>query len=339
MQSLRDKLLKAGLVTEEQAQKAETTRQNDPQPRRGGDAPRRDDRPRRQGDAPRRPHGEAARPQGEVSRPQGEPAGAGTEMVIKRAPLPPRPAGEGERPPREERGFRGGPGGRGGGGGRRPGERPAAGGGGDRPIPKLPLLPGSKAAQREESRKQLEQDRKVRELVLAHQVAVDEGASVFYFMTRKKKLRRLTLTEAQAGGLERGELAIVERPDPDKIEHTLMAAEHAEQLFAIAPRAVRFFNRKDSPVGFMTDEELKAQQTREAEAEARGETGGEEDGSSQDASSQDASQDASQEGVSQDGATPGEVSAEGDGAEGGGAQDAASAPDVGPEAGGGGQPG
>lgn len=234
MQSLRDKLIKAGLVSEDQAKKVES------------------------------------------------------EVVVKRAPLPPRPPREadaraaqerparaegGGRPGRDERGGRGrgGPaaGGRPGGG--RGAERTA-----ERPIPKLPLLPGSKAAQREESRKQLEQDRRVRELVTAMQVPLEEGATVFYFMTRKKKLRRLTLTEAQAGQLERGELAVVERPDPDKIEHALLPAVAADQLLSISARAVRFFNRQDCPIGFMTDDELRAQQQTEAEAEARGETGEEE---------------------------------------------------------------
>jgi Uncharacterized protein conserved in bacteria (DUF2058) len=230
MQSLRDKLLKAGLVSEDQAKKAES------------------------------------------------------EVVVKRAPLPPRPERtEAPRPEREGRreerrddrggrGFRGGPAQAGRGGpaqaGRRPAERT-----GERPIPKLPPLPGSKAAQREESRKQLELDRKVRELVGVNEVALDVGATVFYFMTRKKKLRRLTLTEPQAQMLERGDLAVVERPDPDKIEHALVPAEVAEQIFAVFPKAVRFFNRKENPIGFMTDDELRHQQQVEADAVARGEAG------------------------------------------------------------------
>jgi hypothetical protein len=135
-----------------------------------------------------------------------------------------------------------------------------------RPVPKLPPLPGSKAAQRMESKKQVEQDRKLRELVLGGQVPVDVGATVFYFMTRKGKLRRLELTEAQAKQLEDGILGVVERPEPAQIEHSLVPAAVAEQMFALSKKSVRFLNRKESPIGFMSDDQVKEQQ----EAEARG---------------------------------------------------------------------
>jgi hypothetical protein len=35
-------------------------------------------------------------------------------------------------------------------------------------------------------------------------------------------------------------------------------------MFALSKKSVRFLNRKDNPVGFMNDEELKAQQASEA---------------------------------------------------------------------------
>lgn len=136
-------------------------------------------------------------------------------------------------------------------------------------IPKLPPLPGSREYQRLEARKQVEIDRKLREIVTEAQVPTDIGASIFYFMTRKGKLRRLTLTETQAKQLENGELAVVERPDPGQIEHALVPPEAAEKVFEVLPKAVRFFNRKDNPVGFMTDEELKSQQERETRAEVQ----------------------------------------------------------------------
>jgi hypothetical protein len=134
-------------------------------------------------------------------------------------------------------------------------------------VPKLPPLPGSKAAQRLESKKQVEQDRKLRELVHGGQVPVDVGATVFYFMTRKGKLRRLELTEVQAKLLEDGTLAVVERPEPAQIEHSLVPAAVAEQMYAISKKSVRFLNRKEQPIGFMSDDEVKEKQA----AEARGE--------------------------------------------------------------------
>jgi hypothetical protein len=118
-----------------------------------------------------------------------------------------------------------------------------------------------------ESKKQVEQDRKLRELVLGAQVPVDVGATVFYFMTRKGKLRRLELTEAQAKQLENGELGVVERPEPAQIEHSLVPAAVAEQMYALSKKAVRFLNRKELPIGFMSDDQVKEKQ----EAEARGE--------------------------------------------------------------------
>lgn len=125
-------------------------------------------------------------------------------------------------------------------------------------------MPGSKEYQRIESKKQVELDRALRELVLGAQVATEVGATAFYFMTRKGKLRRLELTQEQAKQLEDGALAVVERPEPAQIEHSLVPAATAEQMYALSKKAVRFLNRKESPIGFMSDEEVKTQQAAEA---------------------------------------------------------------------------
>lgn len=125
-------------------------------------------------------------------------------------------------------------------------------------IPKLPPMAGSKEANRQAARKQLELDKQLRELVLANAVAVEAGATTFYFVTRKNKLRRLELTDAQKAKLESGELAVVERPDPDKIEHALVPAAIAEQMKALSERAVRFLNKEGAKVGFLSDDEINA---------------------------------------------------------------------------------
>src|SRR5205085_11029253 len=101
MLSLKDKLLKAGLVSEEQAKKAETEQA----------APTHQARPRFE-------RNERGRAEGPRSRP----------------------------PPIE--------------------------------VPKLPPLAGSKQAQRDEAKKQLELDRALRELVLGGQVEQQVGATV-----------------------------------------------------------------------------------------------------------------------------------------------------------------
>jgi len=201
LQNLRDKLLKAGLVTAEQAEQAEKVTPP---------APRLD----RRRDSPRSRSGSA----GPDSAP--EERGGGPWMVARLQPTS--------------------------------------------TIPKLPPLAGSKASQRLEAKRQLEQDRQLRERVLAAQVAVEPGERAFYFVTRKNRLRRLELSDAQADSLEQGRLAVVERPDPAQIEHALVPGELALALLAEFPKAVRFLNAPGSPVGFLSDEEVKARAAAEA---------------------------------------------------------------------------
>lgn len=133
------------------------------------------------------------------------------------------------------------------------------------PIPKLPPLPGSREHQRLEAKKQVALDRKIRQLVLPAQVPVEVGMRTFHFVTRKGRLRRLEMSEAQAERLEKGELAVVERPEPDKIEHALVPAAVAAEILKLFPKAVRYLNLKDSPVGFMTEEELSRHELEENE--------------------------------------------------------------------------
>jgi len=108
----------------------------------------------------------------------------------------------------------------------------------------------SKASQRRESRRQLETDRTVRQWVHAAEVSLDPGERAFFFMTRKGRLRRWEISEEQAQLLESGRLAIVERPEPGAIEHSLVPSETAEKILALSPKSVRFFNRRGSPIGF-----------------------------------------------------------------------------------------
>lgn len=129
------------------------------------------------------------------------------------------------------------------------------------PIPKLPPMAGSKEANRLMAKRQLELDRQIREQVLAAQVAQQPGTTTFYFITRKNKLRRLELSSDQAKQLESGELAVVERPDPDKIEHALVPAQVATALLALSERTVRFLNQAGAQVGFLSEEEIHSRAT------------------------------------------------------------------------------
>ena len=222
MQNLRDKLLKAGMVSQEAASQAEAEASK-PKPR-----PPPPDRAQRPERAQRPPPQRTSRPAPHASRP--------------------RPSA----PVRET--F----------------------------IPKLPPLPGSKEYQRIESMKQREIDKQLRELVFEHQVPPERGSHTFYFVTRKGRLRRMEISDTQAQMLEQGKLAVVERQDPDKIEHALVPPEVAEKMYALFPKAVRFLNKEGAAVGFISEEELKtrqdaekaheAQEAQEAPARAEGET-------------------------------------------------------------------
>lgn len=121
-------------------------------------------------------------------------------------------------------------------------------------IPKLPPLPGSPAAQRAQSKAQLELDRKIRTRVNESQIDIEPGATTFYFVTRKGKARRLDLSEAQAKRLESGELAVVERPDPGQIEHALVPSAVALELKDLSHKTVRFLNLPGVTVGFVEGE-------------------------------------------------------------------------------------
>ncbi|HEY8211160.1 MAG TPA: DUF2058 family protein [Myxococcaceae bacterium] len=195
MQNLRDKLLKAGLVSSEQAKQADARQKTEETNRARPAAPER----------PRRSEAHA-----------------------------PREAREAREVRPESR------------------------------IPKLPPLPGSREHQRLISKQQLELDRKIRDLVAGAQVALEPGDQTFHFVTRKGRLRRLELAAAQREKLEKGELAVVERPDPGQIEHALVPTAAADQLMALSARAVRFFNKEGAAVGFLTDDELKQRQEAEA---------------------------------------------------------------------------
>ena len=197
MQNLRDKLLQAGLVSADQAKKAEDTSK----------------RPRRE---------ERERPERREHRPE-------------------------HRPERQERV--------------------------EARIPKLPPLPGSREHQRLVSKKQMEIDQQLRSLVHTNQVAIEAGERTFYFVTRKGRLRRLELSEAQAKLLEDGKLAVVERPEPAQIEHSLVPPEIAAKMKAIYPKSVRFLNTPGEAVGFLSDAELEVKKREEAELPPEAATG------------------------------------------------------------------
>ena len=75
--------------------------------------------------------------------------------------------------------------------GGKPAQAHQGGAGRSAPIPKLPPLavPNNKELQRLEARKQLELERRIRELVVSTEVKAQPGERTFYFVTRKNRLR------------------------------------------------------------------------------------------------------------------------------------------------------
>ena len=122
-----------------------------------------------------------------------------------------------------------------------------------RPHPPTPAPVDPKAQQRLSALEQRQLDRKLRELARGGEVPREEGERTFHFQTRKAKLRRIDLSDAQAKKLEAGELAIVECPEPAQIEHVLVSAAAAEKMAKLSDKAVRFWNRADAPIGFDAD--------------------------------------------------------------------------------------
>lgn len=111
----------------------------------------------------------------------------------------------------------------------------------------------AKAANRRRAREELEISHRVAELVRSNQVTVVPGDVAFHFVTRKNKVRRMEMTPEFKAALESGELAIVEFPSPDKIEHALVPQAVAGQIMDISAKAVRFLNGVEQKIGFLQD--------------------------------------------------------------------------------------
>lgn len=111
---------------------------------------------------------------------------------------------------------------------------------------------GTKAQQGLTAQQQRERDRRLRELAAQAQVPIEQGDCAFHFLTRKGRIRRLELASAQVKKLEEGTLAIVERPEPAQIEHSLVPSATAEEMLRLSETSVRFYARQGAPIGCTT---------------------------------------------------------------------------------------
>lgn len=111
--------------------------------------------------------------------------------------------------------------------------------------------------EREENRRRAQEDRKRMEALRAiaekHEIT-ERGDEPFFFVSRKKKLLRMYLTRAQIEALERGELAIIDKPTPAELVQALVPRAAAEEALAVDPRAIRFYNRGNGETyGFVSE--------------------------------------------------------------------------------------
>jgi len=99
-----------------------------------------------------------------------------------------------------------------------------------------------KERERRQNREQAARQKEIRALCDAHGVE-DQGDQTFFFRSRRRELRRMHLQAEQVAALERGELAIVDRPNGNERPHALVPRAVAEQVLALEPKAIRFWAR------------------------------------------------------------------------------------------------
>jgi uncharacterized protein YaiL (DUF2058 family) len=130
--------------------------------------------------------------------------------------------------------------------------------------PRGPSLPArvetDKERERRENRELADKQKKIRALCDAHEVS-ERGEQTFFFRTRKRELRRLLLKPEQVASLEKGELAVVDRPNGNERPHALVPRDIAEQVLALEPRALRFWAKSPTESFGFEDEPADAAPT------------------------------------------------------------------------------
>ena len=109
------------------------------------------------------------------------------------------------------------------------------------PPPKV-VVESEKDKERRLNREMAARQQQVRAVVDAGEVE-ERGEQTFFFRTRRRELRRLHLTPDQVAALERGDLAIVDRPNGQDRPHALVPRAYAESVLALEEKAIRFWAR------------------------------------------------------------------------------------------------
>jgi uncharacterized protein YaiL (DUF2058 family) len=107
------------------------------------------------------------------------------------------------------------------------------------PPPAAPVE-SEKERERRLNREAANRQKEIRALCDAHGIE-GMGEQTFFFRTRKRELRRMHLTPEQVTALEKGELAIVDRPNGNERPYALVPRNVAEQVLALEQKAIRFW--------------------------------------------------------------------------------------------------
>ena len=122
------------------------------------------------------------------------------------------------------------------------------------PPPPTAPVESEKERERRLNREAANRQKEIRALCDTH--GIDGfGEQTFFFRTRKRELRRMHLTPEQVAALEKGELAIVDRPNGNERPYALVPRNVAEQVLGLEQKAIRFWAKAPGEsYGFEEDE-------------------------------------------------------------------------------------
>lgn len=127
-----------------------------------------------------------------------------------------------------------------------------------RPAPP-PKVESEKERERRLNRELADRQKKIRALCDTQEVQ-ERGEQAFFYRTRKRELRRLYLKPEQVAALEKGELAVVDRPNGNDRPHALVPRAVAEQVLALEERAIRFWAKGPGESYGFEDEPASAEE-------------------------------------------------------------------------------
>jgi len=132
-----------------------------------------------------------------------------------------------------------------------------------KPAPAPPVrverVESEKDRERRLNREMAERQKQIRAICDASEVS-DRGEQAFFYRTRRGQLRRLYLTPAQVESLQKGDLAIVDRPNGQDRPHALVPRATADEVLKLEVKAIRFWARAPGESYGFEDEPASAEE-------------------------------------------------------------------------------